>query len=138
MRSATIKKQLIEELKHKPVVESACLKVGVGRTAFYEWKKKDLKFAKAVDLAMDFGRSFMADIAELQLFTAIKNNDFRAVALYLKTHHPEYRNRVEVQGQITATTKLTKEEQVLYEEAIKRLESMKPPITANDTENYTA
>jgi len=101
MKSAHTKKLLIEELKKKPSIEAACRTAGIGRTAFYDWKKKDPRFAKAVELALQFGKAFMADIAELQLFNAIKNNDFRAIALYLKTHHPEYGNKVEISGQVT-------------------------------------
>ena len=101
MKSAGTKKLLIEELKKNPVIEAACRKLNVSRTTFYDWKKKDPRFVKAVELALQFGKAFMADIAELQLFNAIKNNDFRAVALYLKTHHPEYGNKVEISGQVT-------------------------------------
>ena len=72
MKSAKSKKLLIEELKKKPIIEGACAKAGVGRTAFYEWKKKDPKFAKAVELALEFGKDFVSDIAEMQLLNAIK------------------------------------------------------------------
>ena len=119
MRSAKLKKLLIEELRQKPVVEAACQKVGVSRTAFYDWKRKDPKFAEAVRLALQFGKAFMADIAELQLFNFIKNGDFRAVALYLKTHHTEYGNKLEVEGVIKTMLELSPEDEALRRKVIR-------------------
>ena len=109
MKSAKSKKLLIEELKKKPIIEGACAKAGVGRTAFYEWKKKDPKFAKAVELALEFGKDFVSDIAEMQLLNAIKAGDFRALALWLKTYKKEYRNRVEIDGVMNIIEELSPE-----------------------------
>lgn len=116
MRGAQCKKILIEELKKKPVVEAACLKAGIGRTAFYDWKKKDPKFAKAVELAFQFGKDFVSDIAEMQLLNAIKSGDFRALALWLKTHKKEYGNRMEIEGALTLIEELSPEKK----EVVKR------------------
>lgn len=121
MKSNKIKKLLIEELKKKPVIESACQRAGVGRTAFYEWRKKDPKFAQAVNLALRFGRDFICDIAEMQLFNAIKAGDFKSIALLLKTYKPEYRNRLEIDGNITNTPyELTPKQRAIVEEALRR------------------
>jgi hypothetical protein len=118
MKSAKVKKDLIEELKKKPVIEASCAKVGVGRTAFYDWKKKDPKFAKAVEMALDFGRDFVSDIAEMQLLNAIKAGDFRAVSLWLKTHKDEYRNRIEVEGAMSVIEELSPEKRALVERSL--------------------
>jgi hypothetical protein len=117
MKSAAIKKQLIEELKKKPIVEAACAKAGVGRTAFYDWKKKDSKFANAVDLALEFGKDFVSDISEMQLLNAIKSGNFQAVSLWLKTHKPEYRNRVEIEGAMKVIKELSPEQKELVRKA---------------------
>ncbi len=119
MKAPHLKQQLLEELKKKPVIEAACAKIGVGRTTFYEWKQKDKKFAEAVDMAMRFGKDFISDIAEMQLLNAIKAGDFRAVAMWLKTHRQEYRNRIEVDGTITAIEEMTVEQKALVERALK-------------------
>ncbi len=102
----------------KPVVEAACIKAGVGRTAFYEWKKKDPKFAKAADLALEFGKDFVSDIAEMQLLNAIKSGDFRALALWLKTHKKEYGNRVEIDGVLNIIEELSPEKKEITRRAL--------------------
>ena len=132
MRTAKIKKLLIEELKQKPVIETACRAAGIGRTAFYDWKKKDPKFAEAVTLALQFGKAFMADIAEMQLFNAIKNSDFRAVALYLRTHHSDYGNKLEVDGVIKTMIELSPEDEAQRRRVI-RLGRFTP--IKNDSDN---
>jgi DNA modification methylase len=117
MRGARAKSLLIEELKKKPVVEAACMKVGIGRTAFYEWRKKDAKFAQAIDLALQFGRDFVSDIAEMQLLNAIKAGDSRSVVLWLKTHRKEYGNRVEIEGGIKLIEELSPEKKAAIQKA---------------------
>lgn len=117
MRGARAKSLLIEELKKKPVVEAACMKVGIGRTAFYEWRKKDAKFAQAIDLALQFGRDFVSDIAEMQLLNAIKAGDSRSVVLWLKTHRKEYSNRVEIEGGIKLIEELSPEKKAAIQKA---------------------
>ena len=118
MKSPRIKQLLLDELKKKPVVEAACAKAGVGRTTFYEWKRGDKKFAEAVDEAMSFGKDFVSDIAEMQLLNAIKAGDFRAIALWLKAHRQEYKNRVEVDGTITTIEEMTAEQKALVKRAL--------------------
>ena len=118
MKSARTKKLLIEELKKKPIIEAACAKTGVGRTAFYEWRKKDPDFAKAVELALQFGKDFVSDIAEMQLLNAIKNGDFRAVAIWLKTHKQEYRNRLEIDGVRNIIEELSPEQSERVQKAL--------------------
>jgi predicted DNA-binding transcriptional regulator AlpA len=56
------KKAMLEALeKSLGVVTSACKKVGIGRTTFYDWMRSDEEFAKQVkdieDIAIDFAES---------------------------------------------------------------------------------
>lgn len=126
MKSPRLKQLLLEELKKKPVIEVACTKIGVGRTTFYEWKQRDKKFSEAVDMAMRFGKDFISDIAEMQLLNAIKAGDFRAVAMWLKTHRQEYRNRIEVDGTITTIEEMTAEQKALVERALRLVDLSVP------------
>jgi len=76
------KKAIIEALEQSlGVVTTACKKVGVGRTTFYQWVKDDLVFANDVrdisDIALDF--------AESQLHKQIKDGSTAATIFYLKT-----------------------------------------------------
>ena len=76
------KKAIIEALESSlGIVTSACKKVGVGRTTFYQWLKEDEEFAKQVkdidNVALDF--------AETQLHQQIKDNVPTSTIFYLKT-----------------------------------------------------
>lgn len=77
-----IKKQLLETLEQTlGVVTSACKKVGISRTTYYEYLKTDEEFKKAVaeieTVALDF--------AESQLHQQIKGGNTSATIFYLKT-----------------------------------------------------
>ena len=76
------KKAVLEALeKSLGVVTSACKKVGVGRTQFYNWLKEDQDFKDQVNdvdnIAIDF--------AESQLHKQIKDGSAAATIFYLKT-----------------------------------------------------
>jgi hypothetical protein len=76
------KKALIEAMEGSlGVVTTACKKVGVSRTTFYEYYNTDEVFKKAIDeleaVALDF--------AESQLHSQIKNGSTAATIFYLKT-----------------------------------------------------
>jgi len=76
------KKAVIEALEQSlGVVTTACKKVGIGRTTFYQWMKDDPVFDKDVrdisDIALDF--------AESQLHKQIKDGSTAATIFYLKT-----------------------------------------------------
>jgi hypothetical protein len=76
------KKAILEALeKSLGVVTTACKKVGIGRTQYYNWLKDDEEFAKEVDdiqnVALDF--------AESQLHKQIGEGNTSATIFYLKT-----------------------------------------------------
>ena len=76
------KKALLEALESSlGVVTSACKKVGVGRTTFYNYVNADEEFAKQVkdieNIALDF--------AESQLHQQIKSGNPTSTIFYLKT-----------------------------------------------------
>tara|TARA_R100001082_G_scaffold62196_1_gene34804 strand:- start:1316 stop:1672 length:357 start_codon:yes stop_codon:yes gene_type:complete len=91
------KKALLEALeKSLGVVTTACKKVGVGRTTYYEWYNNDKEFKKQVDdlqnVALDF--------AESQLHKQISENSTPATIFYLKTKGKKrgYIERQEITG----------------------------------------
>ena len=102
MSSSILKRQhnkrvaLIEEFKKTPVVQVACQKTGVSRATYYRWKKEDEAFSKAADEALEEGSSFVNDIAESQLLSAIKEQNMTAIIFWLKHHHKTYATRVEI------------------------------------------
>ena len=91
------KKALLDALeKSLGVVTTACKKVGVGRTTYYDWYNTDLEFKKKVDdlqnVALDF--------AEPQLHRQIAENSTSATIFYLKTKGKKrgYVERQEITG----------------------------------------
>lgn len=81
-RTAQHKKAIIEALEQSlGVVTSACKKVGIGRTTYYQWLKDDDAFAEKVNDIQDVA----IDFAESQLHKQIKEGSTAATIFYLKT-----------------------------------------------------
>lgn len=81
-RTEHIKRALLEAMEQSlGVVTTACKKVGIGRTTYYEYLKTDPAFAAAVDdlqnVALDF--------AESQLHKQIADGNATATIFFLKT-----------------------------------------------------
>ena len=76
------KKAILEALEMSlGVVTTACKKVGIGRTIFYEWLKDDEQFKEAVDEISNV----TLDFAESQLHKQIMDGNTSATIFYLKT-----------------------------------------------------
>ena len=96
-RTEQHKKAILEALEQSlGVVTTACKKVGIGRTTFYQWLKDDEEFAKQVD---DIS-NITLDFAESQLHKQIKNGNTSATIFYLKTKGKKrgYVERQEITG----------------------------------------
>lgn len=120
MISKKQKQALIEQLRKTPIVHIACEKTGIGRATYYRWRKEDKKFEKASDEALEEGSSFVSDIAESQLMSAIKDRNLTAIIFWLKHHHPQYGNRVEINGHLRTTIEqLSPEQEALVRKALR-------------------
>jgi hypothetical protein len=76
------KKALLQALeKSLGVVTSACKKIGVGRTTYYDWYNSDPEFKKQVDDLQNVA----LDMAESQLHKQILDSNTSATIFYLKT-----------------------------------------------------
>ena len=66
---------------------------------------------------MSVGR--INDLAESQLISAIKDKNMSAITFWLKHHHQQYRNRVEVDARINAVQQeLTPEQAEIVSRAL--------------------
>lgn len=119
MKSKKEKTLLIEQLRKMPIVEIACSKTNVSRATFYRWKKNDPEFAKEVTESIGSGRSFINDLAESQLIGAVKDRNLSAIMYWLKHHHEDYRNRLEIEGNINTIEELSPEQKILVGKALK-------------------
>jgi len=90
------KKALLDALeKSLGVVTTACKKVGVGRTMFYEYMKDSIFKQQVDDL-----QNVALDFAESQLHQQIQNGNTAATIFYLKTKGKNrgYVERQEITG----------------------------------------
>ncbi len=118
---------LVEQLKKTPIVQVACEKTNVGRSTYYRWRAEDKEFAKQADEALQEGNLLVNDLAESQLISAIKDQNMTAIIFWLKTHHIDYRNRVEVTTNgYNKEINLTDEQKELLNKAIE-MAALIPP-----------
>lgn len=119
MKRDKLKNSLIEQLKEMPIVQVACKKVGVGRTTYYRWRESK-KFAREADAAIAEGEAFITDMSESQLISLIRDRNFQALQLWLKSHSPKYGNKVEISGRLThSDEELTPEQMSLVKTALR-------------------
>ncbi len=119
MKTDKLRDLLIIALKELPIVQIACKKVGIGRTTYYRWRKNK-NFSVAADAALAEGEALITDMSESQLISLIRNGNFQAVQLWLKTHHPKYGTKVEINGRLTYSDEpLTPEQSNIVQEAFR-------------------
>lgn len=119
MKENKSKKLILEQLRKMPLIQVACEKSGVARASFYRWKQKDKEFAKEIDTAIAEGEAMITDMSEVQLINLIRDKNFQAVQLWLKSHHPKYGNKLEVTGNLNVKEEpLTPEQQQLVEKSL--------------------
>lgn len=112
------KNSLLEQLKKTPVVEIACKKVGVGRSTYYRWRKEDTSFLEATHDALETGCGLINDMAESQLIKAIQDGNMTGIIFWLKNHHQQYTNKLEVTAKVAESEALTEEQQAVVKRAL--------------------
>jgi hypothetical protein len=119
MNKVKSKELIIEQLKRVPIIQLACEKAGIARASFYRWKIEDKKFMEAVEKAIAEGENFINDLSETQVIGMIKDRNFLAIQLWLKTHHPKYSNKVELTGHLNVKEEpLSSEQEKLVKKAL--------------------
>lgn len=120
MRKNELKKMILEQLRKIPIVQIAAEKVGLPRATFYRWKIGDKEFAEAVEKAITEGEALITDMSEAQLIGLIREKNFPAIQLWLKTHHPKYSSKVEITGNLNVKEEpLSDEQQELVQKALR-------------------
>ena len=117
-RNKVEQKVVLEQLRKIPIVQIACERSNIGRSTYYRWRRDDAKFKKATDEAMQDGEEMINDLSESQLITLIKEKNFPAIQLWLRQHHPKYRNKVELTTKTAEEEALTPQEEKMVREAL--------------------
>lgn len=113
------KQQVIDQLKFNPIVQIACQKSGVSRATFYRWRSEDEEFKKQTEVAISDGVLLINDLAESQLLAAIKEQNLTAIIFWLKNHHADYADKIQVStDQKPIDSNLTPEEERLVKKAL--------------------
>lgn len=123
------KQQVIDQLKFNPIIQIACQKSGVSRATFYRWRNEDEEFKKQTETAIQDGVLLINDLAESQLLAAIKDQNLTAIIFWLKNHHGDYADKIQVntdRGLID--TNLTPEEEKLVKKALKMAGIINSPL----------
>jgi len=123
------KQQVIDQLKFNPIIQIACQKSGVSRATFYRWRSEDEDFKKQTETAIQDGVLLINDLAESQLLAAIKDQNLTAIIFWLKNHHGDYADKIQVntdRGLID--TNLTPEEEKLVKKALKMAGIINSPL----------
>lgn len=129
-RQQAEKKLLLEQLKKTPIVQVVCERTYVSKSTYYRWRQGDEEFRNDSDVTMKEGEDLINDLSESQLITLIKEKNFPAIQLWLRQHHPKYRNKVELTTKNIEDEKLTPEEEKLVRQAL-------GIDTGNETDNET-
>ncbi len=143
-RTARDKTALIEQLRKTPVIQIACEKVGVSRMTYYRWRKDDEEFANAADESLADGKSLVNDLAESQLLSALKSGDPWSIQYWLRHHHPEYTNKLEITAKDERNAPLTPEQEELLKQGLLRSSLLpsnphdEPTITEQHSERSVA
>ena len=117
MKKNKFKDTFLENLRTVPIVEVSANKAGISRKSIYKWRKSDKKFATDMDEAMTEGVEFINDMSEGSLLNLIKEKSWPALAFWLKTRNPKFKDKVEVTTKVEQET-LTAEQEILVKKAL--------------------
>ena len=119
-KTEKLKVSFIETLKKSPIVQVVCERTSVGRSTYYDWRKKDEVFARSADKALGVGQLFVNDMAESQLVRQIQNGKLTAIIFWLKNHHKSYNDKVVHEHEFDFRD-ITKEESEQISRALKNI-----------------
>ncbi len=92
MHDDKTKEKLLKELRKFGNVYLSCLKVGIDKSTFYRWIKKDRKFNKLAKEAIKEGRENICDVAEHALLQNLKEKKMEAIKYALAHNSKRYKD----------------------------------------------
>jgi len=120
MKKDKFKDSIIQQLKEMPIIQLSCKKAGISRASYYRWRAESQKFAEEADVAIAEGEAIITDMSEHQLISLIRDRNFQALQLWLRSHHPKYNNKVEVTAYLKKPKeKLSSEQKAIIKKALR-------------------
>jgi len=130
------KKQIIDQLRKIPIIQIACEKNGVARATYYRWVAEDEAFASGAEESIREGTAFINDMAESQLISLIKDQNYPAIAFWLRNRHKAYADKLRIDAAVTAKPQeLTPEQSAIMAEGIRHIVERRNSIT-NQSQKY--
>lgn len=128
-RQKAEKEKLIEALKKSAIVQLACQQANVSRATYYRWREDDPDFAKACDEAMKEGVALLNDLAESKLVASIKDQNYNAIAFWLRHRHAAYADKLQVQATVDADLSLSAEQEELVRRALNHVVAISATVS---------
>ena len=122
MKKNKTKDLFLEQLRKTPIVQVACEKVSISRNSVYRWRSEDQEFSTAMDLAIADGHLLVNDLAESKLIGALKDGNMAGIMYWLKHHHPSYKTKIEIEGQLNIIEELSPEQKEQVRQALQLAE----------------
>lgn len=85
------KKEILEQLRHTPIIQVVCEKMGIPRSTLYRWRDEDEDFDDEILEAIDEGDRFLDDMVESKFMALINDKYWPAINSYITKKHPKYR-----------------------------------------------
>lgn len=88
--SPDLQKRILEELREFPSIRRAAKKVGLHHSTLYKWVNLHPSFGKEVNVAIDYGRDMMVEVAENALLQNVNKGDMGAIKYFLSHNEQRY------------------------------------------------
>jgi len=76
------------------IISLACQKAGISRATFYNWRDRDEWFADVSEQVIEEAKPRLHDLAKHGLIKKIMEGDNACIIFYLKTRHPEFKEKL--------------------------------------------
>lgn len=98
-RESTVKNKRLFLLyleRSRGMITLVCQKVGISRSLYYSWRKKDKAFAKRADEIM----SIKVELLDDRLFALAMDGNVSALKFMLQSKHPDYKKKKDKEAKV--------------------------------------
>jgi hypothetical protein len=117
-----VQRLILEQLRQIPVVQYACVRVGIGRATLYRMLEDDPDFRESVNKAIAEGNAFISDLSIGGIIQLIKDGNFAPMKYWLEVHDPKYSRKLQLSGKVEVeieSKELTDAEKEIIDKALR-------------------